>query len=98
PSSSVGPEVICSGSPSGKRCRQIWNIPPAFELKYIHFPSGDHAPKWHAASGGPTNFAGELPSKGTRRQGSNPLLAFISTISTEVRSGERYDRCAMARS
>src|SRR5579884_3322284 len=96
PSSSVGPEVICSGSPSGNRCLQVWKEPPSFELKYIHFPSSDHAAKWHDAFGGPTGFAGELPSKAISRQGPKPPLSFISTTRIDLRSGEGYERCAMA--
>src|SRR5262249_14885297 len=98
PSSSVGPEVICSGCPSGKRCRQVWKTPPALELKYIHCPSSDHAANVHHAPGGPTGFAGELPSKGARRQGPKPPRSFISTTRTDLPSGDGYDRCAMARS
>src|SRR5690349_14223922 len=89
PSSSVGPEVICSGCPSGKRCRQVWNAPLELELKYIHLPSGDQAAKWHEPSSGPIGLAGDLPSKGTRRQGPKPPPASISTTSTDLRSGER---------
>src|SRR5262249_59160776 len=43
PSSSPGPNEICSGTPSGKGCRQRWKLPVLLEEKYIHFPSGDQA-------------------------------------------------------
>src|SRR6185295_15551871 len=65
PSSAVGPAVICSGLPSGKRWRQMWPAPTAFDVKYIQFPSGDHAANVQAPPGGPTLCPEELPSAGT---------------------------------
>ena len=65
------PKVTCSGVPSGKRCRQVWTPLPVLAEKYIHFPSGDQAASVHCAGAGPTGFPGELPSKGTNRQGSH---------------------------
>src|SRR5262245_36092311 len=94
PSSSLGPEVICSGWPSGKRCLQVWKVPPALELKYIHLPSGGQAAKVQPASGGPTCRPAELPSKGTSLQGSHAARS-ISTTSAHLPSGEGYDRCAI---
>src|SRR5258708_5125320 len=85
PSSSVGPDVICSGAPFGKRCRQVWKEPPALELKYIHLPSGDQAANVHATPCGPTECPAELPSIGTRRQGSQ--APSISTISAHFPYG-----------
>jgi hypothetical protein len=86
PSSSVGPEVICSGFPVGKCWRQMWNAPPELELKYIHFPFGDHAAKVQAPSGGPTCRPGEFASSGTRRHGIQGPS--ISTTSTHLPFGE----------
>src|SRR5262245_11646353 len=97
PSSSVGPEVICSGRPSEKRCRQMWNAPPALEFRYIHFPSGDHAAKVHPALGGPTCSPAVLPSIGTSLQGSHTMPGPCSTTRAHLPSGEGYDRCAMPR-
>lgn len=94
PSSSVGPDVICSGSPFGNRCRQMWKRPPALELMYIHFPSGDHAANVHPAPGGPTRRPCELPSMGTTRHGTHGA-ASISTTSAHLPSGDGYERCAM---
>jgi len=88
PSSSVSPEVICSGWPSGKRWRQVWKTPPALELKYIHSPWGDHPANVHDAPGGPTRFPWELSSNGTKRQGTKAPLSFISTSNIDFRSGE----------
>src|SRR5215467_11480426 len=87
PSSSAGPDVICSGTPSGKRCRQVWNAPPALELKYIHFPSGDQAAKVHGAPCGPTSFPWELAFMGTTRQGCQGP-PFRSVINAQFPSGE----------
>src|SRR6185436_13842197 len=97
PSSSVGPDVICFGWPSGNRWLQVWEYPPALELRYIHFPSGDHAAKLQPAPGGPTWRPGELPSMGTSRQGIHGPFS-ISTTSAHLPSGEMYDRCAIPRS
>ena len=88
PSSSVGPEVICSGRPSGKRCRQAWKAPPESEVKYIHSPSGDHAAKEHWPVGGPTCCPAELPSSGARRHRTRAPRSFISTRSIHLPSGE----------
>src|SRR5262245_36547436 len=100
PSSSVGPEVICSGrssvSRTEKRWRHAWNALPALELKYIHTPSGDQPANQHAASGGPTWRPGELASIGTRRHGVQAPRSFISATSAQRPSGEGYDRCAIA--
>src|SRR5688500_14977452 len=88
PSSDVGPEVTCSGVPLGKRCRQIWLSPTALDVKYIHFPSGDHAATVQPPPGGPTARPGELPSMGTRRQGSHKWSVSISTSRTHFPSGD----------
>src|SRR5579862_7274550 len=88
PSSSVGPDVTCSGLPSGNRWRQTWNVPPSDELRYIHFPSIDHAADRQAARAGPTARPGEVPSIGTRRQGRNTPTESISTSKTHFPSGE----------
>src|SRR5215472_7201273 len=91
PSSSVGPDVICSGCPSGNLCRQMWNLPPLFELIYTHFPSGDQAPAVQEESAGPTIRSVALPSNGTTRQGSISPRFPMSTTSTHRPSGERYE-------
>src|SRR5687767_5711458 len=70
PSSWLGPNVSCSGSPFGNRCRHKWDFSSTSTLKYIHVPSGDHPAVEHLPRG-PTNLPVELPSRGTRRQGSH---------------------------
>src|SRR6185295_1820942 len=98
PSSSVAPAVSWSGVPSGKRCRQMWNAPPAFVTRYIHLPSGDQAAAVHAAPGGPTVRAPELPSNGTTRHGCHThggRRSISAATRTHLRSGDTYDRCAM---
>src|SRR5262245_49850661 len=92
PSSSVGPEVICSGSPSGNRCRHVWKAPLKLELKDSHFPSGDQAAKVQAPPAGPTWCPTELPSSGATRQCTIPPRSFISTNSIHLPSGEGYER------
>src|SRR5215467_12204447 len=92
PSSSFGPEVICSGCPSGKCCRQIWKVPPALEFRYIHFPSGDHAAAVHPALAAPTCQPAELPSVGTSRQGGHTAPGACSTTSAHLLSGNGYRR------
>src|SRR6516162_7683336 len=88
PSSSVGPEVTCSGCPSGKRWRQMWKLPsPAFELKYIQRPSGDQAAEVQAPVGGPTLLPTDVESKDNRRHGNHP--ASISAIRTHLPSGDK---------
>src|SRR5690348_1982252 len=98
-SSTVGPEVICSGVASvllaPKRCRQTWKPSPASELKYIHLPSGDQAANQQAPSG-PTGRLTEPPSIGIRRQGSHVPRSSISAASAQFPSGEGNDRCAIA--
>src|SRR3954452_15320080 len=81
PCSSVAPNVTCSGTPSGKRCRHTWVPPPVLVEKYIHWPSGDHVASVHWAGAGPTGFPGELPSNGTRRQGSHAAFSISTAIS-----------------
>src|SRR6266481_48913 len=93
PSSSVAPEVICSGVPSGNFCRQMWKLPDAVEEKYIHWPSGDHAAVVHCPSFGPARLPGDEPSKGTRRHGSHADPS-ISATSNHLRSGDNADRWA----
>ena len=66
PTSSVGPNVICSGLPSGNRCRHRCETPLTKTLKYIQVPSGDHAAAMQAP-GGPTCVPGERPSNGVSR-------------------------------
>src|SRR5437867_4394965 len=83
-----GGKVIWSGSPLGKRWRQMWNPLPVSAEKYIQFPSGDHAALVHLLGTGPTGLPDELPSKGTRRQGNHPRGS-ISTTRTHLWSGER---------
>src|SRR5579864_3670709 len=87
PSSSPGPDVICSGRPSGNLCRQMWKKPPALELRYIHLPLGDQAAKVHPAADGPTSLPTELPLMGTNRHGSHTPRS-ISAISTQRPSGD----------
>src|SRR6516164_6317428 len=88
PSSSVGPFVICSGSPFGNRSLQIWNLPPLLVLMYIHFPSGDHVPVVHWASAGPTSRPWSFPSNGTNRHGVIFPCEFICTTNTHFPSGD----------
>src|SRR5262245_37815014 len=76
----------------------MWKAPPESELKYIHFPSGDHAAKVHWPVGGPICCDVELPSIGARRHRSMAPRSFISTNSMRLPSGEGYERWAMARS
>src|SRR5258708_33343558 len=90
PSSSVGPNVICSGSPEGQRCRHMWKLPPAATLKYIQRPSGDHPPAVHLP-GGPTWRPSELPSNGTTRHGIQVPLWSISTSRTHRPAFEGED-------
>src|SRR5262245_9036158 len=71
----------------------MWVLPPVLVEKYIHFPSGDHAASVHCAGAGPTGLPSELPSNGTRRQGSHELS--ISTASSHFRSGDDAERWAM---
>src|SRR4030081_2573822 len=63
-------------------------------LKYIHWPSGDHAASVHCDGIGPTGFPVEPRSNGINRHGSHEWMS-ISTESIHRPSGERYDRCAM---
>src|SRR5262249_39317910 len=88
PSSSVGPDVTCSTFPLGNGCRQMWNAPPEFEVRYIHLPSGDQAAFVQTPSSGPIGTPAELPSKGSRRQRFQ-RLPVISTPITHLRSGDR---------
>src|SRR5579859_295648 len=88
PSSSVGPEVSCSGLPSGKRCRQIWKLSSPCKLRYIHFPSCDQAALVHGAFASPTCLPADPPPTGTTRQGNHSPLS-ISTSRTHLPSGER---------
>src|SRR4051812_1436435 len=85
PSCSVGPNVICWGVPSGYLWRQMWNAPPAFDEKYIHRPSFDHAALVHCASGGLTGRPGDEPLAGTSRHGTH-VPPFISTTSSDLPS------------
>src|SRR5688572_7952411 len=94
PASVATPNVTCSGVPSGNRCRQMWTPLLVKAVKYIHWPSGDHATSVHCAGDGPTAFPGELPSIGTRRQGSHDRPSISATI-THFRSGEDDERWAM---
>src|SRR5258708_14686176 len=95
PSSSVRPKVSCSGSPSGKRCRQRWNSSLTFAVKYIHLPSDDQPAAVHCPFAGPTVRPVEDASKGIRRHGSHGAVVSISTISSHLRLGERKERGAM---
>src|SRR6185436_18313548 len=55
-------------------------------------------PAVHAASAGPTVRALELPSNGTTRHGCHThggRRSISAAISTHLRSGDTYDRCAM---
>src|ERR1022692_1389747 len=98
-SSWVGPEVICSGAPSGKRCRQICEPLPVVAVMYIHRPSGDHAAEEQRRPDGPTLRPAELPSKGsTRHSWMTPAESISEEISTHFRSGERREEWAMPRS
>src|ERR1700722_75651 len=86
PLSSLEPDVICSGCPSGKRCRHKCRRPDTWTPKYIHFPSGDQAAEVQAPSG-PTCRPGDPPEKGTTRQAWN--LSTISASKTHFLSGDR---------
>src|SRR5437764_1465406 len=85
PSSSAGPNVSCSGLPSGNACRQRWLAPLTSAPKYIQFPSGDQ-PAEVQSPVGPTCLPGEPPPRGTIRQGNQP--GSISTTRAHFRSGE----------
>src|ERR1700722_701482 len=108
PASSVVPEVTCSGSPTGNRCRQMCvfsrsvnqMVGPflSVDVMYTDFPSGDQAPEVQDPLGGPTSRGTPSPWKGTTWQGRNTPRASISTTSTEWPSGERYEWCAIPRS
>ena len=87
PSSSLAFDVTCSGTPLGKRCRQMWYPFPVLAEKYIQAPSGVHAAEVHWLGAGPTCLPSELLSKGTTRQGRQPPS--ISTTRTFLPSGER---------
>src|SRR5262249_115128 len=92
PSSSPGANVICSGAPSGNRCRQMCKRPLPFDEKYIHRPSGDHAADVHCPSG-PTRRV-TRPSIDTSRHGCQTGRT-ISATSTQAPSGDGYERWAM---
>ena len=94
PSSSDGPELTCSGVPSGKRWRQMWNPLPVLAEKYIHLPSGDQAALVHCAGWGPTFLPAELPSKGAKRHGCQPLKP-ISASRRFFRSGDKCEKWSM---
>src|SRR5580698_5253349 len=85
PSSSSGPDVICSGCPSGKRCRHKCCRPSMVAPKYIQRPSGDQ-PADVQAPAGPTRLPRDPPAMGTKRHGSQS--GSISTTSTHWRSCE----------
>src|SRR5262249_40097511 len=88
PSSSVGPDVNCSGGPSGKHCRHKCRRPSTRTAKYIQVPSGDHAAAEHRP-GGPACLPAELPFRGTKRHGLKTRSD--STIKTHWRSGEALE-------
>src|SRR5712671_5663842 len=88
PSSSVGPDVICSEAASV--------APSAFDVPYIHAPSGAHAAKRQAASGGPTWRPRDVPLMGTSRHGIHSPLSVISAMSAHLPSADGYERCAIA--
>src|SRR5260370_25612779 len=94
PSSSVAPEVICSGVPSGNFCRQMWKLPDAVEEKYIHWPSGDHAALVHCPSFGPARLPVDEPSKGRIRHLSQAVPS-ISAITNHFSSFNTAARRAM---
>src|SRR6185369_11182296 len=94
PRSSVTPEVIRSGRPSGNCCRQRWESPSTAAAKYIHPPSGDHAAAVHPAPAGPTGFPIVDPSKGRSLHGSQPLVS-ISTASIHCPLGASSEKCAI---
>src|ERR1700684_1989683 len=87
PYSSVGPEVICSACPSGKRCRQRWLCPSSKMMKYIEPPSGDHAAEVQELYG-PTLRDEFCPSRLTSRHGAQSPFPSISTTKAQRRSGD----------
>src|SRR5580704_656434 len=82
PSSSVGPDVICSGWPLGKRWRHRWLCASVAAVKYIQEPSGDQ-PADRQAPSGPIGRGGDLASIEMSRHGAQPPLSFISTTKAQ---------------
>src|SRR6516162_8769880 len=91
PSSSVGPNVICSGTPFGNRWRQMWNPSPASALKYIHRPSGAQPAYVQRPLVGPATSPPEFPSNGTTRHDRQPASS-ISETSTHLPFGDSQER------
>src|SRR5579884_2424168 len=87
PSASAGPDVSCSGLPSGKCCRHKWLCPSTAAVKYIHDPSGDQPADLHGPSG-PIGRASKRPTREINRHGVHAPASFISTTRADLRSGE----------
>src|SRR5271169_279708 len=87
PSASIGPDVIRSGSPSGKRWRHRWLCPSAEAVRYIHDPSGDQPTDVHGPWG-PIGLAAKRLSREISRQSAQPPLSSISTTNADLWSGE----------
>src|SRR5215831_15347935 len=87
PSASIGPDVIGSGFPSGKRCRHKRLVPSAEAVKYICVPSGDQPAELHEPCG-PIDFVPERPSREISRHGPQFPFSSISTTNADLRSGE----------
>src|SRR5882757_8771449 len=87
PSDSIGPDVINSGPPSGKRWRHKWLCPSIEAVKYIHVPSGDQPADRHGPWG-PIGLGSKRPSMEISRQGAQPAFSSISTTNADLWSGE----------
>ena len=87
PSASIGPGVISSGSPPGKRWRYKWLCSSKEAVKYIHEPSGDQPTDVHGPEG-PMGPASKLPLREIRRQGAHCPFSSISTTRAALWSGE----------
>src|SRR5947209_5023328 len=95
PSASIGPDVIASGFPFGKRWRHKRLCPSNEAVKYIHNPSGDQPVDLHGPPCGPMGLATKLPSSDISRQGAQSPFPSISTTNADLWSGEAEEECAM---
>src|SRR5215468_1818234 len=83
PSASIGPDVIGSGRPSGKRWRHRRLIPSTEAVKYICDPSGAQLAEVQAPRG-PIDLALDRPSRKIRRQGPQFPFSSISTTKADL--------------
>src|SRR5260370_8309913 len=96
PSSWFGPEVTCSGAPSGKRCLQMGEDCPSSTPRNIHLPSVDHAADVQPAFGGPTCLEFEPPNF-IKRHCSQPPLS-LSDVTTHSSHSDLHALCPLHRS